>query len=162
MMSNHRALAPIAALALLSGCGSGGNEEASSANDASAQDAAPTQMAEAIPAHSPALAGPPGDPVAGKKSFGQCQACHTVEKGGAEAAGPNLAGVFGSKAASRRPDFPYSPALKASGLTWDAATLDRWIEDPLKTVPGTSMHFIGVPRKPTRANIIAYLETVKE
>jgi cytochrome c len=101
------------------------------------------------------------DPAAGQKQFGQCRACHTVVANGPDGLGPNLVGVVGSKAATRRPKFKYSAALKASKLTWDDATLDRWLTDPAALVPGTSMHFVGLPRKPVRANVIAYLKTLK-
>ena len=53
-----------------------------------------------------------------------------------------------------------SPALKASGLVWDAATLDRWLTGPPELVPGTKMYFsLSDPQK--RADIIAYLQLQK-
>jgi cytochrome c len=101
------------------------------------------------------------DAVAGQKQFGQCRACHAVSAAARDGLGPNLVGVVGAKAATRRPKFKYSPALKAAKLTWDDATLDRWLTDPAAVVPGTTMHFVGLPRKPVRANVIAYLKTLK-
>lgn len=111
----------------------------------------------------PAVAAPPavGDPVAGAKAFGQCKVCHTAEPGGADLVGPNLSKVFGSKAATRRAKYAYSPALKKSGIVWNEATLDKWLTDPGKTVPGTKMAFVGFPRKAMRDNVIAYLKTLK-
>lgn len=102
-----------------------------------------------------------GDPVAGAKQFGQCRVCHTTVAGGPDGIGPNLVGAYGSKAASHRPKYAYSPALKASKLTWDDATLDKWITEPGALVKGNKMAFIGLPRKQARENIIAYLKTLK-
>jgi cytochrome c len=102
-----------------------------------------------------------GDPVAGAKQFGQCRACHAVTATAPDGIGPNLVGVYGKKAATHRKKFKYSPALAASKLTWDDATLDKWITDPAALVKGTKMHFVGIPRKPARANIIAYMKTLK-
>lgn len=102
-----------------------------------------------------------GDPVAGAKQFGQCRVCHSSVANGPDGVGPNMVGAYGSKAATRRPKFKYSAALKASKLVWDDATLDRWITDPYAVVKGTTMHFVGIPRKPARANIIAYIKTLK-
>ena len=102
-----------------------------------------------------------GDPAVGQKQFGQCRVCHTVDAKGADLVGPNLFGVAGSKAATRRLKFKYSTALKASGITWDDTNLDRWITDPAAMVKGSTMHFIGLPRKPVRQNVIAYLKTLK-
>lgn len=107
---------------------------------------------------SPALAA--GDPVAGKKSFIQCQMCHTAETGGANRIGPNLAGIVGSKAASK-PGFAYSPALKKTGWTWNAKTLDTFIKKPAAAVPGTKMVYAGLADDTARANVIAYLTTLK-
>lgn len=102
-----------------------------------------------------------GDPVAGKKQFGQCRVCHSVEANGRDGVGPNVFGVAGRKAATGRPKFKYSPALRASKLVWTDANLDRWLADPAAMVKGTSMHFVGLPRKPVRDNVIAYLKTLK-
>ncbi len=98
-----------------------------------------------------------GDPELGKRQFAPCTACHTVEDGGPNKIGPNLHGVFGRKAGTKA-DFMYSDALKNSGITWDAMTIDTWITKPAALVPGTKMAFLGVANPAVRANIIAYLE----
>lgn len=109
-------------------------------------------------ATSPAMAA--GDPTAGKKSFMQCQMCHTVDVGGRNGIGPNLAGVMGKKAASRA-DFKYSDALAKSQITWKPATLDGWLKKPAAAVPGNKMVYAGMGDATTRANVIAYLGTLK-
>src|SRR4051794_31327969 len=70
-----------------------------------------------------------GDVAAGQEVFSQCTACHTIQAGLPNGVGPNLHGVFGRMAGSKA-DFAYSPALKATGWTWDAARIDAWITDP--------------------------------
>jgi cytochrome c len=72
--------------------------------------------------------------------------------------GPHNYAVVGSKAASHE-DFNYSEALKTSGLTWDAPTLDRWIENPRQVLPGTKMSFAGIKDPKDRIDLIAYLRT---
>ena len=100
-----------------------------------------------------------GDPVKGKALFSaQCSLCHsaTTEEGAA----PSLLGVVGRKAAGD-PGFPaYTKALKASGLTWTAATLDTFLSGPTKLVPGTAMP-ITLAKPLDRANVVAYLATLK-
>ena len=59
------------------------------------------------------------------------------------------------------PDYTYSDALKKSGITWDEAALDKWLQGPSKDVPGTKMIFAGVKDETDRANLIAYLKTLK-
>ncbi len=120
-------------------------------------------MAALAAALAPASAAPApaGDPVAGATAFGQCRICHTTDAAAADGLGPNLVQVFGAKAGTRRTRYSYSPALKKSGLVWNAATLDKLLTDPAKTVPGTRMIFSGFPRKPMRDNVIAYLKTLK-
>jgi cytochrome c len=88
----------------------------------------------------------------------RCQSCHTVTQGRPSTLGPSLIGVVGRKAASAQ--FNYSPALKDSGLTWNRATLDRFLAAPTRTVPGTRM-VIAVPDPAQRAALIGYLETRK-
>jgi glucose/arabinose dehydrogenase len=95
---------------------------------------------------------------AGRTAFRQqCALCHSAEAndgGGGDA--PNLMGVFGRRAAAL-PNYPYSKALAASALTWDAATLDRFLSAPAAVVPGSFMR-VSVPEQDTRENIIAYLQ----
>src|SRR5215510_1143915 len=96
------------------------------------------------------------DAGAGKATFRQqCLLCHTAEPGdNGGAQGPDLSGVFGRKAASNS-RFSYTPAMKSSALTWDAATLDRFLASPTTVVPGSSM-VIPVASASDRANVIAY------
>jgi len=94
---------------------------------------------------------------AGAQAFGMCTACHTVVKGGRNGIGPNLSGLIGRRAGSV-PGFTYSAAMKSSGLTWDAKTLDAFLAAPTKKVPGTKMP-ISVSDPAKRAAIIAYLTT---
>ncbi|WP_112383275.1 c-type cytochrome [Sphingomonas carotinifaciens] len=89
-------------------------------------------------------------------AFAACKACHTVNKGGRNGIGPNLHGVVGRPAASVA-GFNYSPAMKASKLRWDDATLDAYLAGPMKKVPGTKMP-IATPDPAKRAAIIAYLK----
>ena len=43
---------------------------------------------------------------------------------------------------------------------WDAATLDRWLEDPQAVVPGNLMTFAGLKDARQRADLVAYLKAV--
>ena len=98
----------------------------------------------------------PGDASGGERLFNQqCKACHTVDKGGRNGIGPNLSGLIGRRAGSV-PGFSYSAAMKGSGLTWDAKTLDQFLAAPTKKVPGTKMP-ISVSDPAKRAAVIAYL-----
>lgn len=98
------------------------------------------------------------DAAAGAMAFMQCAECHGP--GTADAAGPGLKGVFGRHAAAK-PGFAFSPALAASKIVWDDATLDAFLADPQKAVPGTTMAFGGDPDAKERADLVAYLKTLK-
>jgi len=108
----------------------------------------------------PAAAQAAGNAATGKLVFLQCQACHAVQPGAAALVGPDLAGVVGRKAAAL-PGYEYSAALKASGITWTSAELDSWLTNPSALVPGTKMAFVGLPSPALRADVIAYLATLK-
>jgi glucose/arabinose dehydrogenase len=100
------------------------------------------------------------DANAGKTFFRtQCGLCHSAEpndNGGAQ--GPSLQGVFG-RAAAGNDAFSYTPALRGANLTWDAATLDRFLASPTTVVPGSAM-VVPVPGASDRANVIAYFEAL--
>lgn len=89
----------------------------------------------------------------------QCQMCHVSTKDAKPTIGPDLFGVVGRKAASSG-FASYSPALKASGLVWSAANLERFLTAPAKLVPGTRM-VIAIPDAKRRAAVIAYLRSLK-
>jgi nitrite reductase (NO-forming) len=102
-------------------------------------------------------AGLQGDAVAGRQVFKKCQACHSLEPGKA-ILGPSLAGVIGRKSGAES-NFNYSPALKQAALTWDAATLDAYLMDPQKIIPGNRMPFPGLKTEQDRKDVIAFLAT---
>jgi cytochrome c len=90
-------------------------------------------------------------------SFAQCGVCHKVEAGAPNGLGPNLHGIIGKKSGASA-NFSYSPAMKAAGLTWDEATLDKYITKPQALVPGTRMSYAGQADAAKRAEIIAWLK----
>ena len=97
-----------------------------------------------------------GDPVHGKVLYQACAACHSIDENDI---GPKHRGLLGRPAASIA-DYAYSSALRQSGLTWDEATLDRWLSNPSALVPGTKM-FFKIDDAQSRADIIAYLKEQK-
>ena len=88
-----------------------------------------------------------------------CAVCHTVEPG-KNKIGPSLAGVVGRKAGSA-PGYSYSDANKNSGVTWDEQSLDTYLTDPRKFIPGTKMIFVGIKSADDRQALIAYLKEQK-
>jgi cytochrome c len=104
-----------------------------------------------------AHAQPAGDPTKGAAVFDDsCSECHALQGAGQ---GPSLIGVVGRKAASL-PGYAYTAGLKASGLTWTAANLERFLTGPKKLVPGTAMS-VQIPDPTERRNLVAYLGTLK-
>ena len=99
--------------------------------------------------------------TAGKNYFHQqCALCHSAQPGdNGGAQGPNLDDVFERHAAGD-PQFGYTKALKAANLTWDAATLDRFLASPTTVVPGSAM-VVAIAKDTDRANVIAYFQAVK-
>ena len=100
-----------------------------------------------------------GDPALGKAQFNKCAACHSIKEG-ENKIGPSLHGIVGRPSHSIA-NFNYSDAMKNYNVTWDPATLDHYLADPRGVVQGTKMIFPGLKKDDERANLIAYLETLK-
>jgi nitrite reductase (NO-forming) len=96
-----------------------------------------------------------GDPTAGRLVFRKCQACHSLDPG-KNILGPSLASVIGRKAGTE-PSYNYSAAMKGANITWNPTTLDQYLADPAKVVPGNKMPFPGLKTDHDRADVIAYL-----
>ena len=90
---------------------------------------------------------------AGEAVYARCAACHSLEY---DRTGPRHCGLFGRRAGSVD-GFAYSDAMKRSNIVWNKDTLDRFLENPMKALPGTSMGYAGIPDKQERADLIAYL-----
>lgn len=92
----------------------------------------------------------------GEAIFQRCAACHSVAPGKANGVGPNLHGIIGQPVASR-PKFSYSKALSAAGGVWSRERLDKFLQNPPRTVPGTRMTTGGVTSDQDRRDLIAFL-----
>ena len=125
---------------ILGGCDSAGRAAASS-------DKSPVNAT---------TAGSAGSAERGQRFFVQCRSCHTVEPGGANLTGPNLAGIVG-RAAGKHPDFAYSPALAAADFVWTEERLDAFLTEPAAAIEGTSMIFTGIRGETIRRDLLAYL-----
>jgi cytochrome c len=94
------------------------------------------------------------DSTRGKALYeSRCAGCHSLDH---DRIGPRHAGLFGRKAGSVA-EFDYSPALRGSRIVWDAKTLDAWLADPERLIPGQRMNY-SVPGPADRAALIAYLK----
>ncbi|MFN3622846.1 MAG: c-type cytochrome [Hyphomicrobium sp.] len=89
-----------------------------------------------------------------------CRECHSFLKDD-NRLGPSLYGVVGRKAGTE-PGYAYTQSMKDSGVTWDEATLDKWIADPGAVVPGNGMSppYSGIVDPEVRQRIIAFLKSI--
>jgi len=95
-----------------------------------------------------------GDPSAGQQLYQtRCSTCHSIDYNGV---GPAHKGLFGRKAGSL-PNYQYSPAVQASSIVWNEKTIDKWLTNPEKLIPGQKMGFMVASPK-ERADLIAYLK----
>lgn len=104
----------------------------------------------------------PPDPARGETLFKTCRKCHAVEPDAVKI-GPSLAGVVGRRPGSL-PAFGYSEDMidfGASGTVWNPQTLDRFLTRPRALIAGTKMVFQGFRKPADRADLIAYLSTIR-
>jgi cytochrome c2 len=104
-----------------------------------------------------------GDAAKGENVFKKCKICHQVGENAKNQVGPQLNGVVGRKAGTVE-GFNYSPAMKEAGekgLVWNDESLSKYVENPKDFVPKNKMAFVGLKQESERADVIAYLKTVK-
>ena len=103
-----------------------------------------------------------GDPVKGKKVANKCKSCHDFTDKKKNKVGPYMWAIVG-KPAGQVPGYKFSKAhmKKAADIVWDAATMDKYLENPRKMIPGNKMAFAGLKKAEDRANLIAYMATLK-
>lgn len=100
------------------------------------------------------------DPAAGERLFRtQCASCHSVASG-RNMVGPSLFGVAGRDAGTV-PGYRYSAANRSAGITWTPDVLDHYLTRPAAVIPGTTMSYPGLRNEAQRADLIAYLATLK-
>ena len=100
------------------------------------------------------------DLVKGAKVFKKCSACHKLESG-ANGVGPHLYAIV-DRTVGSVDGFGYSGSLVAVAETWSAENLDGFLTKPSKYAPGTKMSFNGLSKPEDRANLIAYLQTIRD
>ena len=60
------------------------------------------------------------------------------------------------------PGYQFSPALAAhKNDKWTPDELNVWLHNPQSFAKGTKMSFAGMPKAQDRADVIAYLESLK-
>lgn len=99
----------------------------------------------------------------GANAFRKCRACHDVGPNAVNKVGPALNGIYG-RIAGARPDFNYSDAMKLAGskkLEWNEESLNGFLESPSTYLPKNKMAFKGIASEAERADLIAYLKTLK-
>ena len=106
------------------------------------------------------LAHASGDPDHGKQVYQEeCADCHSITLG-KNKKGPSLFGIVGRPSASIA-EFKYSDAMRGANKTWDSEALDTYLSAPKKTVQGGKMKYDGLTDSASRADIIAFLSTLK-
>jgi len=101
------------------------------------------------------------DAAAGEGVFRRvCATCHNATAEGPRKLGPTLHGLVGRKSGSIE-GFRYSKANSEANIVWTAEKLDPYIKNPREVVPGTTMAYAGLRNDAERANLIAYLVTLK-
>ncbi len=159
---------------MLAACGGGEKAPEAAPAESAAAPADPAAPADAAAPAAPAgaptaestdtldgttLASLTGDAAAGEKVFLQCKSCHAVEAG-VNRIGPSMAGLIG-RPSGQVAGYNYSAANKNAGITWSPEKMFQYLENPRRVVPGTKMAFAGLKKAQDRADVIAYLSTLK-
>ncbi|HVM81759.1 MAG TPA: c-type cytochrome [Stellaceae bacterium] len=96
--------------------------------------------------------------AAGQKLFdSHCASCHASKR---QVFGPSLNGVVGRQAGSVA-GFPYSDALKKSGVVWTEENLLRWLADPKGMIPQELMPHVAFSDPAERVYVVEYLKSLK-
>ncbi|MHA1598518.1 MAG: c-type cytochrome [Alphaproteobacteria bacterium] len=121
-----------------------------------------TVVAEAVSLASLlATADKKADLNAGKKLYGKCKSCHTVDEGGKNRVGPNLWNIVGRAKASGD-GYKYSAAMADLGGDWNFANLDGFLAKPKAFVKGTKMSYSGMRKATDRAALIVWLRSMSD
>ncbi len=97
----------------------------------------------------------------GQAAFKRCATCHTPDKGGKNATGPNLWGIVNRPKASHE-GYNYSAALKSKGGEWTYENLANFIHNPRNYAPGNKMAFAGIKDNAELADLLAYLRSLSD
>ena len=98
----------------------------------------------------------------GKEYFmRKCSSCHDAFKSDAHGKGPNMLNVFGRKAGTAE-GFKYSDAMRQSGHIWNFATLNYYLTQTKRAVPGRIMNFKGIRQDKYRAKLLLFLSTMND
>ncbi|MFO0293733.1 MAG: c-type cytochrome [Rhodospirillales bacterium] len=117
-----------------------------------------TTMGICLGMASPAAA---SDPAAGEQVFKRlCSSCHIATAEGRRGVGPSLWNIVGRKSGTIE-GFRYSTANQNANIVWTPEILDKYLTNPRAVVPGTTMAFAGIRNDAERANVIAYLQSLK-
>ena len=103
---------------------------------------------------------PPSAPSTHRHHLARCATCHTCNEGGPNKQGPNLFGVIGRKS-GQVAGFKYTKANVESGIEWTNQTMFDYLQNPKKYIKGTNMAFPGFKKEADRADVVAYLNTMK-
>lgn len=95
----------------------------------------------------------------GEQVYARCAGCHSIE---GNRTGPQHCGLFGRRAGTAPGYDSYSKAMRASGFVWDEKSLNVFLKDPMKVVPGTAMGYAGVKDDGERADLIAWLKQASQ
>ncbi len=167
MKASFGLVAGLATLVTLTACGQKAEDDAApaAANTEAAAPAAPATAAVAPPVDNvdtldgTKFADFTGTAAAGEKVFLACKTCHAVEPG-KNLTGPSMHALVGRKSGTVE-GYSYSVANKNSGITWTNEKLFQYLENPQRVIPGTKMTYTGVKDPQQRADLIAYLNTLK-